>query len=183
MLNLYITLVIAHILADFPLQVGSIYELKVRSNWGLALHVGIHLMVMMMLIESPLQWWLALVLLGGIHFFIDWAKLRFPIKPQVLGFVVDQFWHALSLVPLTLLFPSMQPAIPEQYLYLDLGLALISPLLLTFWTYTWDLKNQFHDARTSSIVEWGNKNLLLISQVIGFIIVAIVGYQRLSTLF
>ena len=175
----YLTLFIAHILADFPLQAGVIYEWKTRSKTGLAIHTAIHLIVVFLLFKPPYTWWPALVTLGVLHFFIDWAKLKFPIRPQLLGFIADQVWHALSLIPLALFFTEMEPAIPVEFLPADFIICMAAPILLMFWTYTWDMKSSEPGSQRESVVKWAQKRLLPISQIVGFFSVGIIAFQIL----
>ncbi|MCI0398497.1 MAG: DUF3307 domain-containing protein, partial [Chloroflexi bacterium] len=68
------TLLLAHLIADFPLQTNRIYALKIRSNAGIALHVGIHLAVTILLLKNALADWLLLLILAVSHFTLDWLK-------------------------------------------------------------------------------------------------------------
>jgi len=173
----YLALLIAHFIADFPLQAGIIYEWKTRSRLGLLIHTGIHLLIAFLLFKPPYSWWPALVALGAMHYFIDWAKLRWPIKPQLLGFILDQFWHALSLVLIAVLFPQMETRIPSEFLLQNFLVVLISPVLLMFWTYTFDFKARRPTGKVTAAVAWSKRNLLRFSQIVGFICAAIVLIQ------
>jgi hypothetical protein len=179
----YLALLIAHILADFPLQAGVIYKWKTASKLGLGLHVAIHMVVMLFMFEDPLSWWPALVALGIIHYLIDWAKLRFPVKPQTLGYIIDQALHAASLIPIALIFRNMQPTIPDQYLVFDFVLAMASPILLMFWTYTWDVREPLPNTRPYSLLTWAKRSLLPISQWIGFLSIGVIVVQVLAGVF
>jgi len=179
----YLALLIAHILADFPLQAGVIYTWKTSSKIGLGVHVAIHMVVMLLLFEDPLSWWPALVALGIVHYLIDWAKLRFPIKPQTLGYIVDQAFHAASLIPIALIFTDMRPAIPEPFLIYDFLIALVSPILLLFWTYTWDVDQPDPNTRPYSVWNWSKRSLLPISQWAGFVLIGLIAVQVLVTRF
>ncbi len=180
-MNRYLALIIAHILADFPLQAGVIYTWKTQSKFGLGIHTLIHLFVFYIIFEPPRTWWPALVFLLIMHYFIDWIKLRFPIRPQLIGFILDQFWHILSLIPIAVVFKEMVPAIPNRYLILDFLVALTSPLLLMFWTYSQDMNHLKPGDRFYGIIDWAQDNLLRWSQVAGFIGVAVVMLHLLET--
>lgn len=170
----YVALIIAHILADFPLQAGVVYTWKTQSKLGLGIHTLIHIFVFYILFEPPRTWWPALVLLLVMHYLIDWAKLKYPIRPQLLGFILDQFWHVLSLIPIAIFFPTMVPSIPREYLVIDFVLCMISPILLMFWTYTLDLGHLKEGDKYYDLKEWARQNLLRWSQITGFVSVAIV---------
>lgn len=170
----YLALIIAHILADFPLQAGVIYTWKTQSNLGIWIHASIHIFVFYLLFEPPRVWWPALLLLLVMHYLIDWAKFKWPVKPQLIGFILDQFLHVLSLIPIAIYFETMVPSIPQQYLILDFLIAMTSPILLMFWTYALDLSHLKQGDRFFEISQWARANLLRWSQVTGFISVAIV---------
>lgn len=91
-------LYLAHLIGDFPLQTNRIYELKSQSNRGILLHVAIHIMVAVILIKNPLPYWRLLLVLGIVHFIIDWTKLHLPGRRQTPGFILDQIAHFLSLI-------------------------------------------------------------------------------------
>jgi hypothetical protein len=94
-------LILSHFIADFPLQPGWLVRNKTKL-WGLALHVSIHLAVMLILIGES-RWVLAWPYLAAIavtHFFIDAGKnLVWRWRPQwVAGpYLVDQFLHLLTI--------------------------------------------------------------------------------------
>lgn len=94
-------LVLAHLLADYPLQSDRMVLAK-KHLPGLLLHVGIHLAVMMLLFFPVLA--IALPYLLAItvaHFFIDAFKnFLSNRRPQwVIGpYVFDQVLHFSSLV-------------------------------------------------------------------------------------
>jgi hypothetical protein len=139
--------------------------------------------VMLLLFEDPLEWWPALVMLGIIHYLIDWGKLQVPIKPQVLGYIADQVMHAASLIPIALLFPGMRPTIPQEFLAYDFLLALVSPVLLLLWTYTWDVREPVPNTRPYSIWTWAKRSLLPMSQWAGFILIGAIAVQVFVTRF
>ena len=53
------TLLLAHLVADFPLQTNSIVKMKNEGFKGLGIHVLIHIIVLcLLLIKEPLsQYW------------------------------------------------------------------------------------------------------------------------------
>ncbi len=174
---LFATLLISHLIADFPLQAGWIYAWKMRSPLGLTLHAALHAIVPLALFRAPLMWWPAFYALALVHYQIDWAKINHPIRPQTRGFVLDQLSHAVSLIPFIFLIPQAEPVIPARVLALDLILLMLPPLLLLGWTATWDMQEPRPDSRPHTIFTWVRRNALRISQIFGMATVLLVAFQ------
>lgn len=66
-MSTFFILLLAHLLADFPLQTNRIFRLKVTSNAGLALHVLIHVAMAALLLRQPAQHLNLLLALGVAH--------------------------------------------------------------------------------------------------------------------
>lgn len=101
MIAIFWMFVLAHLIADYPLQTDWLISVK-RTWWGLSLHVGIHLLVLVILAGRALPiLWPYLVTLAVIHYAIDffknWLSRTWP--QWVNGpYIFDQFLHLLSLV-------------------------------------------------------------------------------------
>lgn len=98
------TLLLAHLLADYPLQTDQMVIAK-KHLPGLLLHVGIHWVVMMLLF-LPVIWitWPYILIVTILHFFIDAFKnFLARERPQwVIGsYIFDQTLHMSSLVLVT----------------------------------------------------------------------------------
>lgn len=93
--------VLAHLLGDYPLQTDWLVRVK-RTWWGLALHVGIHLLMLVVLAGRGLPiLWPYLVALAAIHYAIDFFKNWLSrTRPRWVNgpYLFDQFLHLLSLV-------------------------------------------------------------------------------------
>jgi len=165
-MNLIATLLIGHLIADFPLQTDWIYRYKTESWVGILLHVIIHLFVTALLIQ-PLSTAIPLLLLLGIlHFITDYMKVRLSPKRQATGFLIDQFVHIMVLC---LLAYGWQGSIVGT-----LPAALLVPLLLygTFlglmvfgWVLACDLAAE--NCGQYPVVQWARTNLLILSQYAG----------------
>ncbi len=159
------TLLLGHLIADFPLQAGPIYRLKLRGWAGVALHAGIHVAVTALLLRNPLRYWPALALLGGLHFATDWLKLRVSFNPQTPGFLLDQAAHVAVLALLAGRIPAGAAALPGWLLVPALLYALVPGLLTLLWTLANDL------GRGSQV--WpgmgrrARRRTLLLSQMLG----------------
>src|SRR4030042_686489 len=93
-------LLLAHFLADYPLQPRWLLAAKQRL-WGLLLHVTIHFLTALLLV-GDLRWKLLLPLLGlaSVHFLIDLTKYRLAVTRPAwvrLPYFIDQ---ALPLLPI-----------------------------------------------------------------------------------
>lgn len=87
---LFYRLLLAHLLADFPLQFTQLFKLKVSSRWGTAFHGGIFTLLALILALPYLAYnsmWIFILLLGISHIFIDETKLSLTRK-----FKIDNLW-------------------------------------------------------------------------------------------
>jgi hypothetical protein len=170
-MEIFYTLLIGHLLADFPLQIGWVYSLKMKSSLGLAFHVGIHIFVTWLLFENPLEWWPFFLGLGLIHFSLDWLKIKFPTQPEYPGFLLDQIAHILSLVFISRFSLGLQTLFPPQILLSALILAIF-PALFTFtWVVISDLdpSNPFIIQVFTGI----QRHFLKIAQITGLLFIII----------
>lgn len=108
----FLALLLAHLLADFPLQTNRIFRLKIAGNLGLALHVLIHIVMAAVLIQQPGQHLDLLLILGLAHFVTDWIKVRFSSNPQWPGFVLDQLAHVAAILLLSIVWPGVTAVLP-----------------------------------------------------------------------
>ena len=117
---LFLRLILAHFLADFPLQPSLIYKFKLRSFWGQALHAAIFTICSIVLCWPFLRikaLWILIVFLGTSHLLIDCLKVRYfnTEKYKVGTFLADQALHiaTISVIFLTNLKRlSFSPQIP-----------------------------------------------------------------------
>lgn len=130
MINQFLTLLLAHLIADFPLQTDSILRLKVHHWYGILLHTFFHCLATAILIQNPFQFWPMLITLWLIHAFIDWAKLRLPFKFLTTGFLLDQLAHGASLVLIVHLMPEFMAVLNPQFLIPLIVGAMISAVLM-----------------------------------------------------
>ncbi len=128
----FLSLLVGHLLADFPLQTDTVYRLRQKGWHGLLLHAGIHVAVAALLIHGLIQQWWLLLALGALHASIDALKPQMPVvrRPHA-RFLVDQALHVLSLSLVAWLARDLHPVLSAPWLY---GLAAIAfmPALLMF---------------------------------------------------
>lgn len=95
-------LLLAHILGDFVLQpdrwIREKREKKHRAK-SLYLHLGIHALALMILLEFNFTYWIGIVIILSSHFIIDLAKINLEKKSHNgLLFFLDQLAHLLVIL-------------------------------------------------------------------------------------
>ncbi|MEZ4732600.1 MAG: DUF3307 domain-containing protein [Caldilineaceae bacterium] len=176
-MHLFITLLIAHLFADFPLQTNKLAKLK-ETHWvGVLLHVLVHMAVTMLLIRNSQTYWPLIGGIGVVHFVIDGLKLLCPAKKGVLYFLLDQLLHLLTLAIASYIaqqvWHTFHPGIlPDQWLLLILFAALIPALMVLFWIWTNTLNQEY--VAQISVLYWTKHQLLGLEQRIGLVIIGFV---------
>ncbi len=140
---LFLRLLLAHFVGDFPLQFRFVYSAKVKNIRGKAIHAGIVTATMIPFSypywKEPILWFL-LAIIGVTHFFQDWAKLiivhRLKNPNNFFVFLADQILHiaTLGVIWLTPLAQQTPKAIRNSFLeklYLDHTFILISIVLIS----------------------------------------------------
>ncbi|MCK9554590.1 DUF3307 domain-containing protein [bacterium] len=97
---IFLRLILAHLLADFPFQTSEIYRLKIRNFQGQVLH-GMIVAVVSLFILLPFAnniWvWAICFFIGITHAITDWAKVLWTNKQKngnyFTGFILDQIIH------------------------------------------------------------------------------------------
>jgi hypothetical protein len=130
------TLLFAHFYADYPLQTDWMAEVKRTWN-GLILHVGMHLITMLVVTWGAWrEVWGYLLALAAVHYAIDTLKnlLNHRRPGWVVGpYFLDQFLHLLSITWISGWTARRLPA-----LALPLPDALSIYLLALLWvTHVW----------------------------------------------
>ena len=165
-MDLLATLVLAHLIADFPLQTNRIFRLKRRHWAGVLLHAGIHATVAAILVRNPLAHWPMLVTLWLGHFGIDWLKLRFDFKFKSLGFVLDQMAHLLLLLLLANWSSAIRGVLPHALLFPAVAYALLPATLMFLSVLMIDL-----EGRSSHPPYWPSvkaPQIVLLSHLAGY---------------
>ncbi len=168
--NALATLLIGHLIADFPLQTNKIYAWK-KAGWpGLALHAFIHMGVTAALLIHPWQYGGVLLTLGVLHMLTDWGKLHIKSRWETVGFLVDQAVHIGVLYFLSGLVRPGDVIFPPPVLFAILAYTTL-PALLTFANVL------RRDMRRVSTREWGwvssEDGVLRLAQMMGWPLVVI----------
>lgn len=94
-------LLLAHLLADFPLQPMWLVRSKERT-WGLVVHGAVHFLTTLLLVGSArAAVWPQVLALAIFHFTVDVIKYRLSFtRPlwSIVSYFVDQATHVLSLI-------------------------------------------------------------------------------------
>ncbi|MEG9328270.1 DUF3307 domain-containing protein [Salinimicrobium catena] len=101
MITFALKLLLAHILGDFVLQpdrwIRDKRQRKIRSA-SLYLHLGVHALALLLLLQFDLTYWLGLLVILVTHFLIDLGKLHLEGRyNNNLLFLLDQLAHVLVL--------------------------------------------------------------------------------------
>lgn len=97
-LEMFLCLVLAHLVADFLLQTNKICKNKAEKKWKSPYHYG-HAVVVFgisWLVACDLRFWWCALIIGVAHFAIDmWKSYR---TDNVICFSVDQILHMLVII-------------------------------------------------------------------------------------
>ncbi len=140
-MQLFLTLLLAHLFADFPLQSNALVRFKGKHLTGVLLHATIYTTVTASLLGQWLPYWPLVVGLGGIHFAIDAVKSRLASNTEeIRTFLLDQLLHLISLLIATLFTHSywqIVPAgiVPVCWLPIVLFAAFLPALMVGYWIW------------------------------------------------
>jgi uncharacterized membrane protein HdeD (DUF308 family) len=137
---IFLPLVFAHLLGDFVLQPTKLIKFKLKSAWGVLIHVLVHILLNILVLlpflntnNLYLLWFVFII--GFSHYFFDRAKIIYEKKygkshkkPSIWPFLVDQLLHFAVLGLVAFTWP--QSAI-EPYYNNFLLTYFISLILLT----------------------------------------------------
>lgn len=175
-MQLLLTLILAHLFTDFPLQTNALARLKAQYATGVLIHVCIYMLVTALLLES-FTYWPLVVSLGGTHFLIDISKAHFCKRPNGLcAFLVDQFLHLTSMIVAAYVaqmiwIPAPQGILPNDLLWSALFAASIPAGMVGCWI--WMAHHEEYVNRSRSL-RWLKEQLLVVEQSFGLLVVGIV---------
>jgi len=96
MVDLFITLLMAHLLGDFVFQTDKINEMK-QKLWGQLLHSFLIILITAVLIPTYQGLFLAWIM-GSTHFIIDFIKIQIKRNDSLVLFIVDQLFHLFVII-------------------------------------------------------------------------------------
>ena len=121
-LELFLCLVLAHLIADFLLQTNKICKNKAEKRWRSLFHYGHSVVVfgLSWLVTWDVRFWWCALLMGVSHFGVDmWKSYR---EECLKWFSVDQILHIAVLVGVAWLWS----AIYEWYMPLEVKTAYLA---------------------------------------------------------
>lgn len=127
-LELFLCLVLAHLVADFVLQSNKMCKDKAEKKWKSVYHYCHAVMVFALswLVSWSLDFWWCALIIGAIHFVIDmWKSYR---EEKVKWFAIDQILHITVMVGIALWWCSLDDwSVPSDIpvKYVALAIAII----------------------------------------------------------
>lgn len=103
---------LAHLLGDFMLQPDKWIEDKNLNTYKskyLYYHTGVHFLLLLVVLQFDIKYWVAMLLIPILHYLIDLAKLLLNNKMATRRlFLLDQLLHFLVIFLVTKLYFSFQ---------------------------------------------------------------------------
>lgn len=180
MMPLFLTLLLGHLLSDFPLQTNWLARMKQNSHWGVLIHVVIYTVVTALLLEHPEDHIFLLVSLGAAHWLIDTIKMNSKNVCNLRSFVLDQAAHLGCLLLATGIVAYTATTLPTgifsgELLYLADSVALIISIMVMIWV--WACSTDAETVLPDRLVRWTQQQMLSISQRLGLVLVGSVAVR------
>lgn len=181
-LDVFATFLLAHLIADFPLQTNSMVRLKQKGSLGIFLHVSIHVVVAGILFNQPFAKWQLFLLLSCLHWIIDWTKIALGSN-SVGSFIFDQAAHVISLVVIVMVASTLNilptPRLEMQFLYPAIAYAMLLAFMVFIWV--WANHQSPEVASNRPLVRWAQRSMLGFSQRAGLALIGGVGFNIMSS--
>jgi hypothetical protein len=135
---LFWTLLLAHIVGDFPLQIDALYRLKKRGITGVLPHVAVCTLTNIFALASLLstmQAWTTLLALAVVHVILDHGKIYISdklVKDNFFQFIIDQTLHILSIWFAAQWLAQNTPKPFNSFVPLDITIILIALIFASF---------------------------------------------------
>ena len=105
---LFLKIILAHFIGDFIFQPDSWVKdknkRKLKSS-RLYLHVGVHAILLALLLEFDIQYWIGYLTIIGSHFIIDIIKANMHSRRYSRGlFFIDQILHVLIIAVVSYIY-------------------------------------------------------------------------------
>lgn len=176
-MHLLITLLFAHLLADFPLQSNGLARLKQSSLRGVFIHVLIYIGVTAFLLQQPLRYWPLVLGLGVAHFVIDAVKIICKSHRAILCFVIDQIMHVSTVVAAVFWAhrgwqPTPRGILSDHLLVPAFVCALLLATMVFCWVWTNNLSEE--QLKRYFLLRWAKSEILLLEQRVGLVLIGIV---------
>ena len=164
MLSLFTTLLLAHLLGDFPLQTDKIYKLKLKGGFHILPHVFVHILITALLLNDWRTSWPLLLILGVVHFSIDWFKVAVPLFSPDIDFIIDQAMHLVTLFLLAYFMPFVTPLLPINVTLWGSLISCVPAIMMFGWVYA------LTQPKAEPITLWMRDSMCVMSQRTGWAI-------------
>ena len=135
-------LILAHLLADFVLQPSKLVLWKIRSKYGVFVHVLVHfvinIIVLLPFILNGYYWPIvAAFVICFAHFWIDQAKISYDLShdKKVMAFLTDQLIHLLTIMLVYFFVQNLALSLPVSgfySIYSDIRIVIFFSFLNSF---------------------------------------------------
>ena len=131
---LFVVMLLAHLLADYPLQPTWLVMRKHQWPWLLTHGAIVFATLSLLLVPLAPTVWSLILLISGIHIIQDWLKIRVGatlFDAPIIPYFLDQLSHVLILAICSSLpmLRSLQPLLPQTLYVLGIFIVLIG------WTF------------------------------------------------
>lgn len=175
--KLLTTLILGHLLADFPLQTNTIATFKAKSFTTLLIHIAIHIFVTWGLLGFRWDSFALVCAVGGAHLVVDWLKSRLLQMGAVREFIIDQFAHLVCIFIIAMTAHLWLPNLPcvfmpSMLLYpsLILGFAFGGMVFCWLWASSHSIESFSH----TLLCRYKGNQLLEWEQRVGFVLVGLI---------
>jgi len=106
-MNIFLLLLLAFLIADYPFQTNWVFNVRVKYKWGKWVHVFIHTITTTIFLTPYLnhyQSWLVILIITATHYIIDHMK-----KPNIWLFFLDQMMHLGVIIVCALAMRGLLP--------------------------------------------------------------------------
>jgi hypothetical protein len=177
-MQLFLTLLLAHLFADFPLQTNALARFKSNHLAGVLLHAVIYTIVTALLVSQWQAYWPLVVGLGLIHFAIDATKPLIGTKiDEVRAFLVDQCLHLATMIGATYCAyhwwdPTPMGIVPYRWLPAALAAAFLPALMVGYWV--WATSSGCAYVRRNAWLHHFYSRALVIEQRFGLVVLGVI---------
>lgn len=117
-------LILAHLLGDFIFQPSKLVIWKIKSKYGILVHVLVHFVINLIVLAPFIfngHYWsiLAAFIICFVHFWIDQAKISYDLKhnKKVMAFLLDQLMHLLVIMLVYFFVQNLPLTLPTSGFY------------------------------------------------------------------
>ena len=177
-MHLFLTLLLAHLFADFPLQSNALIRFKNNHLGGVLLHALIYTIVTAILIDRWTSYWPLIIGLGTVHFAIDTIKSHLSTGTEEIHiFLLDQTIHLVTMFIATLLAHSLWHVVPvgivpEHWLPVVLFAAFLPAFMVGYWV--WATSSGCGCVKGSVWLRQFYGSILVVEQRFGLVVLVII---------